>query len=110
MELAVADNPQEHRYELRSDGAVLGLAAYRLRPGLIALTHTQVDPRLKGQGAGSKLTRFALEDARRRQLAVLPYCPFMRGWIERHAEYTDLVPEDLRARFGLAAAREGQSA
>ena len=110
MDLAVADNPQEHRYEVRADGAVLGLAAYRLRPGLIVLTHTEVDPRLEGQGAGSKLARFALDDARRRQLAVLPYCPFMRGWIERHAEYADLVPEGLRGRFGLAPAPEGQSA
>ncbi len=103
MELEVADNPHEHRYEIRADGAVLGLAAYRLRPGLIAFTHTQIDPRLEGHGAGSMLARAALDDARRRELAVLPFCPFVNGWIERHPEYTDLVPEPFRERFGLAS-------
>jgi predicted GNAT family acetyltransferase len=104
MELEFADNPQEERYEVRGDGAVLGVAAYRLRPGLIAFIHTHVDPRLEGHGAGSKLARFALDDARRHELAVLPFCPFISGWIERHPEYSDLVPEEFRTRFGLAAA------
>jgi hypothetical protein len=102
VDFEVTDNPQEQRYEIRVDGAVLGLAAYRLRPGLIAFTHTQVDPRLEGQGAGSRLAHEALDDARRRGLAVLPFCPFINGWIERHPEYADLVPAEFRDRFGLA--------
>jgi len=66
-----------------------------------------VDPRLEGHGAGSLLARFALDDARRRGLAVLPFCPFMSGWIERHPEFADLVPEALRGQFGLAGAGAG---
>ena len=103
MELEFADNPAEHRYEVRADGAVLGLAAYRLRPGLIAFTHTQIDPRLEGHGAGSQLARTALDDAREKELAVLPFCPFISGWIERHPEYTELVPDEYREHFGLVA-------
>jgi hypothetical protein len=104
MELDVRDDPPEHRYELLADGRVLGTAVYRLRPGLIAFTHTEVDARLEGQGAGSRLARGALDDARRRELAVLPFCPFINGWIERHPEYTDLVPEEYREHFGLVGA------
>ena len=103
MDLEVADNPDEHRYEARADDAVLGFAAYRLRPGLIAFTHTEVDPKLEGQGAGAKLARGALDDARERGLAVLPFCPFINGWIERHPEYTELVPDEFREHFGLVA-------
>lgn len=102
MELAIDDNPSEERFEVKSEGEVLGLAAYRLRPGLIAFTHTQIDPRLEGQGAGSRLARTALDDARARGLAVLPFCPFISGWIKRHPDYADLVPADLRRQFGLA--------
>ena len=101
MELAVTDDPPESRYELRADGEVMGIAAYRLRPGLIAFTHTEVDPRLEGRGAGSRLAREALDDARRRELAVLPFCPYINGWIERHPEYTELVPSEYREHFGL---------
>jgi len=36
-----------------------------------------------------------------RHLAVLPYCPFVKGWITGHREYADLVPEDRRHQFGL---------
>jgi hypothetical protein len=34
---------------------------------------------------------------------VLPYCPFVRGYIERHPDYLDLVPADRRSGFGLAS-------
>ncbi|MFD5436489.1 GNAT family N-acetyltransferase [Kitasatospora sp. NPDC127067] len=47
------------------------------------------------------LARGALDDARARGLHVLPYCPFIRGWIRKHPEYADLVPEASRARLGL---------
>ncbi|MFJ3204380.1 N-acetyltransferase [Streptomyces sp. NPDC086989] len=42
-----------------------------------------------------------MDDVRRRKLEVLPYCPFIRGWIGRHPQYADLVPEVRRGRFGL---------
>jgi uncharacterized protein len=32
---------------------------------------------------------------------VLPFCPFVNGYIKRHPEYRDLVPEDYRDKFGL---------
>ena len=35
------------------------------------------------------------------ELEVLPFCPFVLGYIERHREYAELVPESYRARFGL---------
>ena len=60
-----------------------------------------MDDAYEGQGVGSELAAGALDDARARGLRVLPYCPFIRGYIERHQEYLDLVPEGERARFGL---------
>jgi hypothetical protein len=35
---------------------------------------------------------------------VLPFCPFIRGYIQRHPAYLDLVPDDRRAEFELAPA------
>jgi predicted GNAT family acetyltransferase len=72
-----------------------------LREGLIALVHTEVEERYEGRGLGSQLIKFALDDARRRKLAMLPFCPFVKSYLERHPEYTDLVPAEMRARFGL---------
>ncbi len=36
-----------------------------------------------------------------RGLRVLPYCPFVRYFIDHHDEYLDLVPREAQARFGL---------
>jgi predicted GNAT family acetyltransferase len=95
--IEVADSPDRQRYELSLDGALAGFTAYRTRPGLIAFIHTEVDEHLQGRGLADRLIRFALEDARARGLAVLPFCPFVKGFIERHREFEALVPEGLPA-------------
>jgi hypothetical protein len=99
--IAVADNPADERYEVRVDGELAGFAQYRLRRGLIAFTHTKVEDRFEGRGLGGRLVSFALDDARCRGLAVLPFCPFVNGYIQRHREYADLVPAAHRAQFDL---------
>jgi predicted GNAT family acetyltransferase len=99
--VAVRDNPDEKRYEVTLDGAVAGFTVYRTRPGLIAFVHTEIDERLEGRGLGSALIRGALDDAREKGMAVLPFCPFVNDFIVRHAEYRELVPEDYREGFGL---------
>ena len=99
--IEVADAPDCDRYEVSVDGEVVGFTAYRARPGLIAFVHTDVDERFQGRGIGDQLIRFALEDARARGLAVLPFCPFVKAFIERHREFETLVPETYREEFGL---------
>jgi len=99
--VGIADAPERERYELSIDGEVLGFTAYRARPGLVGFVHTEVDERLRGRGMGDRLIRFALDDARARSLAVLPFCPFVKAFIERHREFEALVPEAYREQFGL---------
>lgn len=101
MPVTVTNVPAEHRYEARLDGELAGFAQYRERPGLIAFVHTEVDPGFEGKGVGGALVKAALEDARTRELAVLPFCPFVNGYIEKHPEFVDLVPAEHRERFGL---------
>lgn len=97
----VHNKPEEERYEIEVDGELAGFARYRERPALIAFVHTEIDDRCEGQGLASELISFALDDARERELAVLPFCPFVNGYIQRHPEYVELVPEGNRAQFGL---------
>jgi len=99
--IEVADAPERNQYELSIDGEVVGYCTYRARPGLIAFFHTEVDERFGGRGLGDRLIRFALEDARARGLAVLPFCPFVNAFIERHREFEALVPDTYREQFGL---------
>jgi predicted GNAT family acetyltransferase len=87
----VHDVPDRNRFEIHVDGRRAGLVAYRLAPGVITFTHTEIDDAYGGQGLGGVLVRAALDAARDRGLAVLPQCPFVRGWIAKHADYADLV-------------------
>ncbi len=100
-DVTVADAPAAERYEIRSGGELAGFVTYRLRPGLIAFVHTEIDERFEGQGLGGRLVSFALDDARARGLDVLPFCPFVDAYVKRHPEYVDLVPEGLRPHFDL---------
>jgi uncharacterized protein len=101
MEPKIADNPDEDRYEITVDGEVAGFAQYGVRPGLIAFVHTEIADGHEGQGLGSKLIRFSLDDARARGLRVLPFCPFVNGYIHRHPEDAELVPAEYRGQFDI---------
>ena len=85
-------NEAESRYEAHVDGELAGFAEYVLDGDRIVFTHTEVEDRCEGEGIGSTLARFALDDVRARGgLRVVPRCPFIRAWIDRHPEYGDLV-------------------
>jgi predicted GNAT family acetyltransferase len=98
----VRDAPERDRFEIEADGAVAGFVQYRRRPGTISFLHTEIDPEYEGEGLGGALVSVALDEARREGVGVLPFCPFVRSYIEHHAEYLDLVPEERRADFRLA--------
>ena len=66
-----------------------------------ASSTTEVEPGFEGGGLAGRLARYSLDDARKRQLAVLPFCLYVQSWIKRHPEYADLVPQDRRAEFDL---------
>jgi uncharacterized protein len=101
-EPTVLDVPDQSRFEIHVDGRLAGFAQYRVKPGLVVFTHTEVDDAFEGRGLGSVLVRSALDTMRQRGLSVRPDCPFVRAYVARHpGEYLDLVPEDLRPRLGL---------
>lgn len=101
MELRVADNPGKSRYEATADGEVAGFIDYRLSQNDIAFLHTETEDRFRGKGVGGRLVQASLDSARERGLAVLPSCPFVRSWLEKHPDYAELVPAGRRAEFGL---------
>ena len=101
-DVVVTDNPQLHRFDITVGGAAAGFAEYHDHGNRRTFTHTEVDDAYEGQGLGSKLVRFVLDDARQHKLEVVPVCPFVRDYIARHLDqYVDLVPEPMRLKFEL---------
>ena len=91
MDTKFADAPHHSRYELRSGDELIGFIDYRLADGVIDLVHTEVPEELSGQGHAATLARGALADARERGLRVVPSCPYLASYIEKHPEHADLV-------------------
>jgi uncharacterized protein len=68
-------------------------AKYRRDGDTMTLTSTEVPRSAEGGGVGSALARAALDHARAEGLRVVPKCPFMASYIERHPEYRDLLDD-----------------
>lgn len=93
------DVPTRSRYEVTVDGELAGFAEYRPIEGARVFTHTEVLDAYEGKGVGSALARGALDDVRFRGDRLVALCPFIAAFIERHAEYTDLVDAELTTRL-----------
>jgi hypothetical protein len=101
MELVVSDNPDKSRYEVHADGELAGYVTYHLSQDTMALMHTETEPGFQGKGIGGRLVRSTMDDLAARGLGMLPYCPFVRSWLDEHPDYVKLVPEGRRPEFGL---------
>jgi uncharacterized protein len=91
----VRDNKQRFRYEILADGELAGFVTYGMRGGRMILVHTDIDDAHEGHGLAGVLVAAALDDIRRRGLKVLPVCPYVEHFIERHQEYDDLVDHEM---------------
>ena len=90
-EVVVRNNSDHRRYEAYLGHTLVGHASYHSQPGIVTLLDTQVDERFEGRGVGSQLVGGILDDIRARDAKVLPVCPFVRAFLQRHPEYTDVV-------------------
>jgi predicted GNAT family acetyltransferase len=86
----VANNSEKHRFELAVDGHIAA-SYYEIANGVITFIHTEVPPELGGKGIGSRLIRGALDQVRADGLKVIPQCPFVKAFIDKHPDYQDLL-------------------
>jgi len=95
MDIAIDDLNVEHNAEARRFeihyGEDMARLEYHLRGATIVYTHTVVPRALEGHGIAGRLAREALEYARDKGLRVVPLCPYVADYIEKHPDYGDLV-------------------
>ena len=87
----VRHDEQQQRYVLEVDGKDLGVASYQQDGERLIFTHTEVDPSLEGQGMGSTLIRWSLDDVRTRGKRIVPQCEFVAAYVNKHDEWDDIV-------------------
>ena len=113
----LVDNAAEHRYELWVGDERAGLIEYGIRPWVVELIHTEIDPAFEGRGLGTRLIAGALDDIRARGLELIPTCPFVRAYLRRNSATWSFVPpidaadaraqESPRIQGGVGASTRG---
>ena len=90
-QFTIEDVPGSHRFELRDRGTRMGFADYHDEGDSRVFTHTVVDSAYGGQGLGSRLVRFVLDDAVARGKRIVPVCSFTAAYLRRHHDYDEHV-------------------
>ena len=92
MELEIRNNPAAHRFETSINGHT-AFIDYKLRPGVMTVLHTEVPIQLEGRGIAGALTKFALAYISSEKLKLVPLCPYMQSYLQKHPENNYLVKE-----------------
>ena len=93
-------DPENDQYVIEVDGQLAGFSEYHLRGhNIYFFYHTHIEEEFVGSGVGSTLVRFALEDVHGNGGSIVPLCPFVAGWLERHPEYKCVVNERIMERI-----------
>ncbi len=97
-QIEVRDAPDRDRYEILVGGERAGFAQYVRRGSRTFFVHTEIDPEYEGKGLGSRLAAGALAEERTKA-KIVPLCPFIRGFIDRHPEELEYVDKELLAQI-----------
>jgi predicted GNAT family acetyltransferase len=88
--LEVVHEPEHSRFAIHAEGQTAVLDYQRVGQRLV-LPHTGVPRELEGRGVGTRLAKATLDWAREEGLRVVPICPFIRAYLQRHPENADLL-------------------
>jgi predicted GNAT family acetyltransferase len=87
---SVSHDPAAGRFEIAT-GAGNGVLTYLRRGSALEIIHTEVPDAAEGKGFAAALAEAALGYARSAGKQVIPSCPYVASYIERHPGYADLV-------------------
>lgn len=87
----IEHNEQRQRFVISLEGREVGYASYVPHGGVLDFNHTVVDQAYRGRALSTPLIREALDWAREEGAKVRPSCSAVEHFINKNAEYRDLV-------------------
>lgn len=85
------DNTEAKQYEFHVGNYIPKIEYIKTNTGDIYLTHTEVPVELEGKGIGGQLVKKVLADIEQKGLRLVPLCPFVAGYIQKHPEWRKIV-------------------
>lgn len=91
--MRVIDNKEMNRFETEIDGHQ-AIIEYSVLPNILSLNHIEVDKELAGKGVASEMTEKVLLQIEQRGLKVIPICPFIKKYIQKHPEWNSIIADE----------------
>ena len=90
IDIPLEKNEEKKRFEINING-YYAFIDYREMGRQIALVHTETDKELAGTGAAKAVVEKTLHWLEEQNKSLLPFCPYVFGYIKRHPEWKRLV-------------------
>lgn len=91
-----SDNEERKRFELQV-GEITAFVDYIInKKGEIYLTHTEVPEEAEGRGLAKELLENVFEEIEKRELKLVPICPFVKVYLHRNTHWKKLLADFAR--------------
>lgn len=92
MDFEIKQDVEQNRFVSIVEGYE-AVVEYTMIDNVVDLYRTFTPPELRGKGVAGKIVKYALEYAKENNLKVIPTCSYVKGYIERHENYKELLAE-----------------
>jgi len=83
--MEIINNTEELRWEVHHEGHY-GFLDYKMKGNSMYFIHTEVPKELSGKGVASTIAKTSLAYAKEQGFKIIVYCPYIKAYIERHAD------------------------
>jgi predicted GNAT family acetyltransferase len=94
LDLMIVNDGKVGVYAATAGGQQVGGLTYNDAGGRVVLVAVSILPQFRNQGAATKLIRHVLDDLRTQGKKATVLCPIVRTFIDKHAEYQDVVDRE----------------
>ncbi len=92
MEIEQIDNTKKGSFQASENGQRAGEMTYTWAGAdKLIIDHTEVSPDFSGRGVGKQLLMELVHFARKKQLKVMPLCPYAKSVFDKTPEIKDVL-------------------
>lgn len=96
LNIPLNKNTIKKRFEIELNGH-FAFINYGEMGNKIVLVHTESEPELAGTGAASAVVEKTLNYIESNHYTLLPFCPFVFAYIQKHPEWKRIVDKKFHA-------------
>jgi predicted GNAT family acetyltransferase len=91
MDIDIKHDEINKRFYIELNGNVCELKYKKIDDHTLDYYRTFVPEALGNQGLAAKITKYALDYARKNHYQIVPTCSYVKAYLKQHPEYADLA-------------------